>query len=163
MRRSALLLVGLVAGCTGATERDPSQWPIARAEIERAIPTDDPAEAMYRQHCLPCHGVDGRGAGGVTGADFTSPEGPLRRPDAELLVSIRDGRRGEIGIMPAQGALIGEEGSAAVLAYVRRRFGPDIGPDIVPELVPAGVPDAVPADTVPEIVPAAASADALVE
>ena len=128
MRRTAILLATLAFGCSGAAERDPSQWPIARAEIERAIPTDDPAEATYRQHCLPCHGVDGRGAGGVTGADFTSPEGPLRRPDAELLASIRDGRNGDIGVMPAQGALLGDEGTAAVLAYVRRRFGPDIVP-----------------------------------
>lgn len=128
MRRTAVLATLALAGCTGSVERDPSQWPIARADIERAIPTDDPAEATYRQHCLPCHGVDGRGAGGVTGADFTSHEGPLRRPDTELLASIRDGRTGEIGVMPAQGALLGDEGSAAVLAYVRRRFGPDIVP-----------------------------------
>ena len=128
MRRIAVLVTLVLASCTGSVEHDPSQWPIARADIERAIPTDDPAEGTYRQHCLPCLGVDGRGAGGVTGADFTSPEGPLRRPDAELLASIRDGRTGEIGVMPAQGTLLGDEGSAAVLAYVRRRFGPDIVP-----------------------------------
>jgi len=136
MRRPhlALALVGMalvgvaLAGCTGTPERDPSQWPIARLDLEREIPTDDPAEVTYRAHCTACHGVDGRGAGSVTGADFTSPEGPLRRPDAELLASIRDGRRGEIGVMPPHGAMLGEERSAAVLAYVRRRFGAGIVP-----------------------------------
>lgn len=130
----ALALVGMaladiaLTGCTATPEHDPSQWPIARLDLEREIPTDDPAEVTYRAHCTACHGVDGRGAGAVTGADFTSPQGPLSRPDAELLASIREGRRGEIGVMPPHGAMLGEERSAAVLAYVRRRFGPGIVP-----------------------------------
>lgn len=133
----ALALVALASSaCTGAPERDPSQWPIARLDLEGEIPTDDPAEVTYRAHCTACHGVDGRGAGGVTGADFTSPDGPLRRPDGELLASIRDGRRGEIGVMPPHGAMLGEERSAAVLAYLRRRFGAGIRPAETAPLAP---------------------------
>lgn len=123
-----LFALSLLAGCVSAPEHDPHDWPIARAELERAIPTDDPAEVDYRTHCLPCHGVDGRGAGAVTGADFTSPTGPLSRPDEELLVSIRDGRRGSIGIMPAHRDILSDDERVAVLAYVRHTFGPSIVP-----------------------------------
>jgi mono/diheme cytochrome c family protein len=134
----------LLSGCAEAPERDPDQWPVARADVERAIPTDDPGEALYRQHCLACHGVDGRGAGGVTGANLASAEGPLRRSDAELLASIRDGRRGAIGVMPAQGALLGEQGTVDVLRYIRRRFGAGVPPaqDPAAQVPPAQDPAA---------------------
>jgi cytochrome c5 len=132
------------AACVEAPEREPSQWPLARNDLERDIPTDDPSELVYRTHCLACHGVDGRGAGGSTGANFTAPDGPLRRPDAELIASIRDGRRGEIGYMPPHGAILDEAQIQAVLALVRRRFGPDIV---------AEDPDAGAADEAPEAAP----------
>lgn len=140
----ALTLLGLAASAAGCLSdpppRDPSQWPLTRVELERAIPTDDPAEQTYRAHCIACHGVDGRGAGGSTGANFTAPDGPLTRPDETLLVSILEGRRGEIGVMPAHRDVLGEERSRAVLGYIRTRFGAGIEV-IVPAVDDAGVLD----------------------
>jgi mono/diheme cytochrome c family protein len=142
MSRAVLLSLAALAGCVAVPDPDPSQWPIARVEIERAIPTDDPAEATYRTYCIACHGVDGRGAGARTGADFTSLEGPLTRPDEQLLVSILEGRTGEIGVMPAHRAILGEERCRAVLGYVRTRFGAGV-PIRAPEPdAPDGGPDA---------------------
>ena len=127
MRARVVVFVALAGlGCGAPPERDPSQWPISRIEVEREIPSDDPAEATYRAHCIACHGVDGRGAGAVTGADFTSPEGPLTRPDVELLESVLNGRTGTIGVMPAHRDMLGEERCAQVLAYVRAHFGEGI-------------------------------------
>jgi len=120
---ATLAALTLAPGCSGEPARDPSQWPLSRVELEREIPTDDPAEETYRAHCIACHGVDGRGAGGATGADFTSQEGPLTEPDEEPLVSVLNGRPGTSRVMPAHRDILGEERSAAVLAYVRRRFG----------------------------------------
>ena len=134
-----LVMALAIVGC-GEPERDPSQWPISRAEIEREVPTDDPAESTFRTHCIACHGVDGRGAGAVTGADFTSQAGPLTQTDEVLLGSILDGRRGAIGVMPAHRQILGEERSAAVLAYVRRRFGAGIVPAPIPGETDTGVP-----------------------
>ena len=136
-RALPLLLLVSMLGCARVPEHDPDQWPLSRIDLVREIPSADPAELTYRGHCLPCHGVDGRGAGAVTGADFTSAiEGPLLRPDTELLTSIREGRRGTIGVMPAHREILSDDEIVAVLAYVRRAFGPTIVP-----VVPAEVPD----------------------
>ncbi len=127
MRSIVFVFVLVALGCS-TPQRDPSQWPIARVEVERAIPSDDPAEETYRTHCIACHGVDGRGAGGETGANFTAPDGPLTKTDDVLLASILDGRQGTIGVMPSHRAILGEERSRAVLAYIRATFGAGIVP-----------------------------------
>ena len=140
MKRALVLAVLGLAGCVSAPDHDPSQWPLSRVQLERDIPTDDPAEETYRTHCIACHGVDGRGAGARTGADFTSLEGPLTRPDEELLLSILDGRTGDIGTMPAHRQILGEERSRAVLAYVRTHFGAGVPIRVaVPESEDGGV------------------------
>lgn len=146
MRNAALIVaLGALALALGGCLDDPpqrpaDQWPIAREELARvaaqgasAAPSG-PGEAAYRKTCIACHGADGRGNGGKTAADFTSPIGVLKKPDGVLLVSIRDGVTGAIGVMPPHGTLLKEDELAAVLGYVRQTFGPNITPEAVDAL-----------------------------
>jgi mono/diheme cytochrome c family protein len=127
MMRTTLVFFFLsLAACDAPSERAPGQFPITRAELELSGPADSQAEADYRQTCLHCHGVDGRGGGGVTAADFTSPAGPLTRRDDVLMASVRDGVRGSVGVMPPHRDLLDDERIRGVVAYVRERYGAGI-------------------------------------
>lgn len=129
MRRGLFAAAALlVAGCDAPAPRPADQWPIGSAELAAAAAPSDPGEAAYRRTCIACHGADGGGNGAKTGASFTAQDGPLTRPDAELLASIRDGKKGPIGVMPPHRALLTEAETVSVLAYVRRTFGPTIVP-----------------------------------
>jgi mono/diheme cytochrome c family protein len=126
MRRALFLGLVSLAACDAPPERAPGQFPITLTELELGAPADSQAESDYRQTCLHCHGVDGRGGGGITAADFTSPTGPLTRGDEQLVVSVRDGMRGAVGLMPPHRELLGDDRIRAVLAYVRERYGAGI-------------------------------------
>lgn len=119
-------LTGLGLAACKESPRDPAQWPIGMDTLASHTPALEPGEAAYRRTCVSCHGVDGKGNGMRTGADFTSPTGPLTSPDAVLLTSIRDGKTGAIGTMPAHGRLLSVSEQTTVLAYVRRTFGAGI-------------------------------------
>ena len=119
--------VGLVA--CGGPDRDPSQFPITRAELRsKAAPSpaqpDDAAELTYRRYCVGCHGADGHGNGGTTGADLAGSDSPLTKSDEELTASIRDGKTGKVASMPAHRPVLSDAQIAAVLAYVRKQYGP---------------------------------------
>ncbi len=114
-----------LGGCGGEAARDPSQWPIAREDLTRGATAEAAGAATFRQYCTGCHGVDGRGNAGVTGADFLSPTSPLlRKSDDELAASVRDGVRGATATMPAHRPVLSDPQIAAVIAYVRATFKP---------------------------------------
>jgi len=82
---------------------------------------------VYQSYCMACHQADGRGqvAGGARlAADFTTPGGPLARPDEELLTTIRYGRTGSIGAMPPWNGILSTQQQRDVLAYLRAQFTP---------------------------------------
>jgi mono/diheme cytochrome c family protein len=125
VRCLVLLASGLLGAC-GSEERDPSQWPISKRELEQKTAPAVPGEATYRRYCTGCHGVDGRANGGITGADFVSQKTVLSaKPDTELAFSVREGKRGERGVMPAHKPVLSEAQINEVIAYVRRRFFQD--------------------------------------
>ena len=88
---STLTLVAVTA-CSDR-ERAPGQWPISRDELRTTAagdpsePRDDPAELTYRRYCIGCHGADGRGNAGTTGADLTTRDGPLATKSDEALIA----------------------------------------------------------------------------
>ena len=125
--RVSPLLLSLLLGTLGCSEkRDPGQWPLSREQLHADQPTDpihDPAALTYRRYCVGCHGDDGRGNGGLTGADFTGPDSPLGKSDAELLGSVRNGKLGKRATMPPHKPVLKDPEISAVIAYVRKRFG----------------------------------------
>jgi mono/diheme cytochrome c family protein len=120
----------LAVGCE-PPERESDQWPIAYdllVEKAQAATLGEQGLRVYRKTCIACHGVDGKGGDQKTGADFTRSDGVLTRPDADLFQVVREGKKGQIGVMPAHKALITEAETTAVLAYVRETFGKGINP-----------------------------------
>ena len=121
----AIVLVAALASCSERKEHANGQWPLSERELQtntQAGPSD-PAETTYRRYCIGCHGMDGRGNGGVTGADFTRPDGPLsQRPDAELIAAVREGKRGKTGTMPAHKPVLTDAQIEAVVGFVKKRF-----------------------------------------
>jgi len=160
----ALVLVVLSASSSACSEaaRDPKQFPISREELERNAQSDDPAELSYRRYCMGCHGSDGHGNGGTTGADLASVTGPLsQRSDAELFTSVRNGKSGAIAVMPAHSPVMSDAQITAVIGYVRKRFGQPAAPapSAAPAIVAPAAPDqAVPTVAVPAKVASPASA-----
>jgi mono/diheme cytochrome c family protein len=75
-------------------------------------------EAIYRQKCGGCHGLDGKAETtmGKTWKmrDLPSPE-VQKEPDSELAGTIARGR----GHMPAYQLILGDERIEAVVAYIR--------------------------------------------
>lgn len=125
----------LLASCA-KEQVDPSQWPISRSELERGTAALDPGEAAYQRTCIACHMRDGRGNGGVTAADLTSPTGILSQPDDAVRAVIRDGRRTPTRTMPAHGAILTAAEIDSLIAYLRREIAPNVHP-----IEDAGVPD----------------------
>jgi len=119
-----LSLALLVLACGRDDKAAPGQFPIARDELSQPAQHDDAGELTFRRYCVGCHGMDGRGNGGVTGADLTAADGPLAtKPDDALIASVRDGKRGKTGTMPPHKPVLTDAKIAEVIRYTRERFG----------------------------------------
>ena len=116
----ALLLPGLFA-CSGRWERVD--------DAAAADPAFLPARALYRNHCIACHGKDGRGSANLfpplRGSEWATgnPEIPIRIVlhgfQGLLVVS---GNRFLNHMMPL-GHRLSDEEIAAILTYVRASWG----------------------------------------
>jgi mono/diheme cytochrome c family protein len=95
-----------------------SLW--ASAEGADGLTQGDTAKgkALFAKHCAGCHGKEGKGDGykllGRDPADLTAPS-TAKKPDTGLLQAIHKGRPN----MPAWEALLSDQESRDVLAYVR--------------------------------------------
>jgi mono/diheme cytochrome c family protein len=90
-------------------------WP-ARGEEP---PGGTEAAGLYRRYCQRCHGTDGtgqRGAGAEDVPNFTRRAWQQQRDDAELLVSILDGKG---TVMPAFQDRLSEAHVKGLVAYIR--------------------------------------------
>lgn len=125
-RLVALLGTTALVGCNDKPK--PGQWPLTRDElVAKTAPApafdEAAAELTYKRYCIGCHGDDGRGNGGTTGADLSADDSPLatKRNDV-LIASVRDGKLGKTGTMPPHKPVLKDEQIADVIRYLRRRF-----------------------------------------
>jgi mono/diheme cytochrome c family protein len=85
-----------------------------------ALPAQTVNAKLFQQHCAKCHGADGTGspARGIEPKipDFTAASWQAQRSDAQLLVSIRDGKG---STMPAFGTKLKEEQVRGLVAHIR--------------------------------------------
>lgn len=106
-------------GSTGAFDPNAPEY-----QGDHSIPGDAEAgAAVYRANCAACHAADGRGNGGVTGANLADDRSRLAKNNDTLLTSIRDGRPNATPPMPAHRDLLTEQEILDALSYVRATFG----------------------------------------
>jgi mono/diheme cytochrome c family protein len=123
------LLAALLAGLTlTACERLPfaDAAPPDRYRDAQQIAR---GQAVYMQHCMSCHGVEGKGLPGdwrIRDADGRFPPPPLddsahawHHPTADLLEMIRDRSPAGQGNMPAWNGKLSEQAMQDVVAYIK--------------------------------------------
>jgi cytochrome c oxidase cbb3-type subunit 3 len=107
----------------------------AFAQVPLAELANDPEAVklgrnIFMNNCATCHGSDGRGAKGFP--NLTDEAWLYGGAPETVQASITSGR---IGVMPALGVVLGEQGTGEVAAYVRSLSGQ---PDVDQVLVEAG-------------------------
>ena len=113
----------LVLTACSSDAHAPGQWPVSKSELEKSAQPADPGEGTYRRYCIACHGADGRGNGGVTGADFVAGRSVIgAKTNADLAQSVREGKRGGRAVMPAHKPVLNDAQIEQAVAYVRKRF-----------------------------------------
>lgn len=103
----------------GTPTVDPSD-----TEGDHSLPGDPVAGAeVYGRICVACHAADGRGNGGLTGANFIDDETRLAKNNDRLLTSIRDGVTTGPTPMPGHRDLLTDVEMRNALSYIRHEFG----------------------------------------
>lgn len=122
--RITLLCASLALFTACGSDSDEAEGTDETAAADLSLPGDANAgEAIYSANCVACHAADGRGNGGMTGADFVGDETRLAKGNEQLLTSIRDGVTTGSTPMPAQAETLSDEEMRNVLSYIRREFG----------------------------------------
>ena len=90
--------------------RERSPGTLSRSTSEPAVPRAEPGRGVFQRLCVACHGADGR-ANAMRASmpwlpDFAAPEWHSRRDDAQLAISILEGKGTS---MPAFVGKLGED------------------------------------------------------
>jgi len=78
----------------------------------------DIGRRLYANNCAMCHGSDGRGATGFP--NLTDNDWLYGSSFDQVMISIAQGR---MGVMPALGAAVGDDGVRELVAYVKQMSG----------------------------------------
>jgi mono/diheme cytochrome c family protein len=111
--------VGLQPAVTALPRQDSAIKPAAGA-APTLTPRLQKAQVLFRQNCVSCHGLDGKGKAKKNGhampPNFTLPSWQASRSDAALLVSILEGRGAS---MPGFDDTLTKEQARDLVAYIR--------------------------------------------
>jgi mono/diheme cytochrome c family protein len=118
VRLGSVPLFALLAGC-GGDRRGDGVTP----------QTADAGRVTFEKFCAACHGVDGTGS--ETGIPPLAGSAWVRGPQSRLIRIVLHGLRGPIDVgaatynleMPGFGPVVSDAETAAVLTYIRSRFG----------------------------------------
>lgn len=80
---------------------------------------------LFANNCAMCHGSDGRGAKGFP--NLANDDWLWGGSFEKVLESITKGR---MGVMPPQGAMLGEDGVREIVAYVQQLSGQKADPEL---------------------------------
>ena len=100
-----------------------------KAEAKAKLGDPEKGKVVYEKYCFYCHGREGRGDGAIGiavtphPADFVGDKRKMAKSDDELIRSIADGIKRDIGseemAMPRWKDILSEEDMWNALAYVR--------------------------------------------
>lgn len=125
----ALLLV--LSSCGQNSDSPKTRTPIPEKKAAVSARQGDPEKGklIYDKYCFYCHGREGRGDGAIGiavtphPADFVGDKRKMAKSDDELIESIAEGIRREVGseemAMPRWKDILSEQDMWNVLAYVR--------------------------------------------
>ncbi len=117
---------------SGDTKPGPTKLVAATAAALRPADATRGAE-IYRLNCMVCHQADGKGSPQVGTPDYTAVDSPLKKPDAELLAIIGNGKVQADGkMMPPFGNVLPPQAIHDVLAYLRETFLKGPTPAVAP-------------------------------
>jgi mono/diheme cytochrome c family protein len=109
---------------SGSGTSSPGTRPSALATAPARSDRSHAASALFRRHCVSCHGQDGRGselrATFPSIPDFSARQWQVGRDNAQLTLGILEGKGAS---MPAWSGRISAEEARDLVAYVRA-FGP---------------------------------------
>src|SRR5262245_52595061 len=94
LRRQRLVLVAVAVVSVGSDDLPPARGAGGTGPGKPGAMAGE-ADALFRRYCQGCHGPDGRGVrgGAVAGLpDFTRPAWQQQRTDAQLMVTILEGK-----------------------------------------------------------------------
>lgn len=107
-------------------------WGTAGAQDKNTAPPLPGGDQIYSEHCLDCHRANGAGLPPT----FPALDGnPFVQGDPDRLISlVLNGRKGELGRMPAWKNKLDDRQVAAVVSYLRQAWSNQASA-VTPEMV----------------------------